>query len=71
MNNFVRRIAMACARGCRSGATALAAASLLMAAQSADAAGPRPELLSGANRGWLASPNGVDGWIPALSLIHI
>lgn len=52
MNIFVRTIA-------------LAAASLLLAAQSADAAGPRPELLSGANRGWLASPNGVDGWIPA------
>ncbi|MGK5054950.1 dockerin type I repeat-containing protein [Janthinobacterium sp. RB2P8] len=52
MNIFVRTIA-------------LAAASLLMVAQSADAAGPRTELLSGAGRGWLASPNGVDGWIPA------
>ncbi|WP_215404442.1 dockerin type I domain-containing protein [Janthinobacterium sp. JC611] len=63
MNNFVRRIAMACARGCRGGATALAAASLLMAAHTADAAGPRTELLSG--NGWQASPNGVNGWIPA------
>ena len=52
MNIFLRTIA-------------LAATILLMAAQSADAARPRSELLSGAGRGWLASPNGVDGWIPA------
>ena len=44
---------------------ALAAAGLLMVTQTADAARPRTELLSGAGHGWLASPNGVNGWIPA------
>lgn len=65
MNTFARTIAVACAR-CRCyGGAALAAASLLMAATAADAASPRTDLLSGAGHGWLASPNGVNGWIPA------
>ena len=65
MNTFARTIAVACAR-CRSyGGATLAAASLLMAAPAADAASARTDLLSGAGNGWLASPNGVSGWIPA------
>ncbi|HEU4818437.1 hypothetical protein [Janthinobacterium sp.] len=65
MKTFARTIAAACARCLCYGGAALAVASLLMAAPSADAASPRTDLLSGAGNGWLASPNGVDGWIPA------
>ncbi|KAB8050729.1 hypothetical protein GCN74_26995 [Janthinobacterium sp. FT14W] len=65
MNTFSRTIALACARCGYYGAAALAAASLLMAAPSADAASSRTDLLSGAGNGWLASSNGVNGWIPA------
>lgn len=64
MTTFVRSITSRTATWRRCGAAMLAAASLLAAAaQPARAAVARTDLLSGSN--WLASPDGINNWIPA------
>ena len=68
MPAFPTNIAASAARWCRRSFAMVACAGLLLA-PAAMAASQRTDLLSGAGRadgsGWQASPNGVDGWIPA------
>lgn len=61
MTTFAQSIATRAAAWRRLGAAMLAAT--LLAALPAQAAAPRTDLLSGS--GWMASPDGVTGWIPA------
>nr|WP_315219054.1 hypothetical protein [uncultured Duganella sp.] len=63
MNVLLGAMARVARRWHRRGAAALLAAGVLALAQTAQAATPRADLLSGG--AWMASENGVDGWIPA------